>query len=263
MKKFIISSLACFAIVIIVFFAWQTSAPPHVAARNIYALYLYENTQIQAAPALPQEQGKQEPMQDESEQNEQNHIRQTTYEIEVLRQIYNNKEIIGNLKIEGTRINYPVTQSTDNNFYLYHDIKKQPHIAGWVFLDQINSTARPDRNTVIYGHNMMDGSRFRDILKFACPEFFAANRYITFDTIYDQQQWEIFAFYQTDISFNYIQIIFSSQSAFGELVAEMKSRSWHDASVEVTASDRILTLSTCSGAGATNYRYVLNARLIQ
>lgn len=262
MKKFIISGAAGFFIFLMLCFVWQTTSSSQVLLQNM-DIHLTENIYQHR---LISEIASTEPIAFHAEspiKAPRIPLRQISSEIESLRQLYNNQDIIGHLKIEGTRINYPVTQYADNDFYLYHDIQKQPHHAGWVFLDRTNSIARPDRNTVIYGHNMMDGSRFRDMLKFTCPDFFATHRYITFDTAYNTQQWEIFAFYRTDISFNYIQTIFPSQNAFGELVAEMKSHSWHDVNVNVTAYDRILTLSTCAGAGATNFRYVLNARLIQ
>ncbi|MCL2841646.1 MAG: class B sortase [Defluviitaleaceae bacterium] len=187
--------------------------------------------------------------------------RQIRPQFEVLHQQYNS-DIIGHLIIEGTSIDYFVTQGQDNNFYLYHDIHRNPTNAGWVFLDHTNNIARPDRNTVIYAHNMRDGTRFNDITLFQCSEFFDQHRYITFNTLYEDQLWEIFAFYRTDITFPYIQVIFPFAQAFETLIAEMQSRSWHSTDIQLTADDRILTLSTCATQSGRDMRYVINARLV-
>jgi sortase B len=72
----------------------------------------------------------------------------------------------------------------------------------------------------------------------------------------------VFSFYITDISFNYIQVIFNSQNEFYELLTEMKARSIYDTGVEVRPDDRVLTLSTCAN-NPQNERFVLNARLIR
>ena len=187
--------------------------------------------------------------------------RQIRQEFLDLRREYGNNDIIGRLVIEGTSINYLVTQAGDNSFYLYHDIMKQPNPAGWVFLDYTNNIARPDRNTIIYGHNMRQDMRFHAVRRFAERDFFERHRYIIFNTVYEDKVWEVFAFYTAHVSFPYIQVIFPSGEDFYGLVNEMKARSWHDAGIQVTASDRILTLSTCAGNDA-DMRYVLNARLV-
>jgi len=185
-------------------------------------------------------------------------IRQEYYEFQLE---YENNDIIGRLIIEGANIDYLVTQAADNEFYLYHDIEKQPNEAGWVFLDYLNNIRRPDRNTIIYGHNMRDDIRFHGLRHFADPEFFRANPYIIFNTAYEDKVWEVFAFYSTNISFNYIQVIFPSDEDFYSLISEMQEKSWHESDVSLSKYDRILTLSTCTNTDP-DMRYVLNARLI-
>ena len=182
--------------------------------------------------------------------------------IAALREYYNNDDIIGYIYIEGTTINYPVTQYIDNEFYLYHDIRKNPNNAGWIFLDYENDITREDPNVIIYGHNMRRDIRFHSIRHFVNRDFFDAHRYITFNTAYAEYRWEIFSFYITCINFFYIQVIFQSDEEFYGLLAEMKARSMHDSGVEVGRGDRVLTLSTCVG-NPENERFVVNARLIR
>jgi sortase B len=178
----------------------------------------------------------------------------------LLREAYNNGHIIGHLTIPGTNIDYLVVHTVDNEFYLTHDLHGSYDRAGTIFMDFTNSLHRPDRNTVLYGHNMAAGTHFGTLTRFRNADFFRENRYIYFNTLYEDTKWEIFAFYSTDISFNYIQVIFPFADAFEQMLQEIKRLSWHDAGIEVTADDRILTLSTCSAAGQ-NIRYVLHARL--
>ena len=182
--------------------------------------------------------------------------------IAALRERYNNNDIVGYLYIEGTNINYPVTQYTDNEFYLHHDIEKRRNRAGWIFLDYENDITKEDRNVVIYGHNTERNNRFHHISRFVNRDFFDAHRYITFNTAYAEYRWEIFSFYRTGIDFFYIQVFFDSYEEFYELLAEMKARSMHDSGIEVGPGDRVLTLSTCVNNPA-NERYVINARLIR
>jgi sortase B len=179
-----------------------------------------------------------------------------------LREEYNNEHIIGHLIIPGTDIDYLVVQTGDNIFYLTHDLRGQPDRGGTIFLDYENRLSRPDRNTILYGHNMAAGTHFATMTRFRDGDFFRENRYIIFNTIYEDTVWEIFAFYSTDISFPYIQVIFPGADAFERLLTGIKALSWHDAGIPVTAGDRILTLSTCTTTGR-DIRYVLNARLIQ
>jgi len=179
-----------------------------------------------------------------------------------MREYYGNDHIIGYIYIEGTSIHYPVTQYTDNEFYLYHDIWGNPDRAGWIFLDYENDITREDPNVIIYGHNMRRDIRFHSIRHYVNRDFFDAHRYITFNTAYAEYRWEIFSFYITCINFFYIQVIFQSDEEFYGLLAEMKSRSMHDSGVEVGRGDRVLTLSTCVG-NPENERFVVNARLIR
>ncbi|MFR2213338.1 MAG: sortase domain-bontaining protein [Ruminococcus sp.] len=72
-----------------------------------------------------------------------------------------NPEIIAWIRIPDTRIDYPVVQGTDNEYYLKHTFKKTEHVAGSIFLDKDNSPDFSNRKSILYGHNMKDGSMFR------------------------------------------------------------------------------------------------------
>ena len=70
------------------------------------------------------------------------------------------------ISIPDTNIDYPIVQGEDNEFYLDHDINGEPSRAGAIFMDYECSTDLSDLKTIIYGHNMKDGSMFHDLHKF-------------------------------------------------------------------------------------------------
>ena len=83
-----------------------------------------------------------------------------------------NKDVIGWLYIPDTKIDEPILKGKNNDTYLRTDINKKYSIAGCVFIDEINTKDFSDDNTIIYGHNMDDGSRFHDIRYFVKQDYF-------------------------------------------------------------------------------------------
>jgi sortase B len=180
-----------------------------------------------------------------------------------LRGIYSNEDIIGIVKIPGTVVYYPVAHHDANNeYYLERNLYKNKSSAGSICLDYENSVDRRDPNTVLYGHQMYSNSMFHTISYYADKNFFEAHRYVIFNTIYEDNVWEVFAFFKTDVSFNYIKVFFRSERDFLELAAQMKSRSLYDTGIEIKEGDRILTLSTCTNI-EQDTRYVLVARMVK
>ena len=181
-----------------------------------------------------------------------------------LRALYNgNEDIIGIIKIPGTVVYYPVAYyAHNNNYYLDRNLYKQISAAGSIFLDYENNVGRYDPNTVLYGHQMSFNSMFHTLRYYKDEDFFNEHRYIIFNTIYENNVWEVFAFFQAHISFNYIRVYFKSERAFLELAAEMKARSLHESGIEIKEGDRILTLSTCTNEDRDT-RYVLAARMVK
>ena len=181
-----------------------------------------------------------------------------------LRDMYNgNEDIIGIIKIPGTVVYYPVAYyAYDNKYYLDRNLRKQFSAAGSIFLDYENSVERQDPNTVLYGHQMSVNSMFHTLRYYANEEYFYSHRYIIFNTVYENNVWEVFTFFRAHISFNYIRVFFRSERTFLELAAEMKERSLYETGIDIERGDRILTLSTCTNEDRDT-RYVLAARLIK
>lgn len=182
------------------------------------------------------------------------------------RELANNPDIIGFLFIEGTNINNVILQGADNYFYLHRDMYGRHNVNGSVFMDFRNSPDFTDPNTIIYGHNMNNGTMFHNVRYYMQREFFEAHPYIKVFTEEYVFIYEIFTAFSTRVDrayrmdFDYIQVIFEDEEEFGDLVAEMMRRSVYDTGVTASGEDRILVLSTCTNVNR-NTRYVVAARL--
>lgn len=172
-----------------------------------------------------------------------------------------NEDTKGWLHIAGTVIDYPVVQAEDNAFYLDRNFEKEKNVAGSIFLDFRNSIDELDQNTVIYGHHMKDGSMFKDLIKFKNEDFVKENPIITFETLYEVTEWEVFAVYNSDIDFNYIAPNFKTEEAFREFFEIVNEKSIYPIQESLTMNDHILTLSTCDYV-FDNARWVVQARLV-
>lgn len=172
-----------------------------------------------------------------------------------------NEDLAGWVRIPGTAIDYPVVKTDNNDFYLNHNIHKQPARAGAIFMDFRNSGTAEEPHTILYGHNMKDGSMFRDLMRYKREDFLNRHSIIEFNTLYEKMKWEIFSVYVTAADFNYIQTYFPTRNEFGIFLDSIKERSLFKRDIVVAVEDKILTLSTCSYE-FTDARFVVHAKRI-
>ena len=171
-----------------------------------------------------------------------------------------NLDVVGWIRIPDTKIDYPLMQGEDNDFYLKHTWDKQPNSVGSIFLEHLNSSDLTDYNTIVYGHNMKNGLMFGDLPDFSIQKHWQTHPYVYLLTDAGVYRYEIFAFYLAEVdsltySMNPAQDI--TKTDFLNLAME-KNRI--QTGIEPALTDRILTLSTCSGGSYAN-RYVVQARL--
>ena len=167
--------------------------------------------------------------------------------------------LFGWLTVKSTKINYPVVQYRDNDFYLTHSFDKSYNSAGWIFANYINRFDGTDKNISIFGHNRRDGSMFctlKDTLK---KEWYtnSENYYITFDTSHGMEIYKVFSNYQIEAESYYITNDFADDAEYETFLNTIKNRSIYNYGTEVSAHDSIITLSTC--ANDNTYRVVLHA----
>lgn len=181
--------------------------------------------------------------------------------IEALREAYENPDIVGYIQIPNTNISYPVVQTGNNEFYLYHDLRWNRSLHGSIFLDYENNLYELwDDNTIIYGHNMRDGSMFHNIRHYFREDFFRNHSYILLDTPHEETVWDVFSFFRTHIRFCYLTTNWSNAVDFFNFMVELQDMSLHSTDIVISPNDQILILSTCAVTGG-DYRYVLVSRL--
>ncbi|MBC1481065.1 class B sortase [Listeria seeligeri] len=156
-----------------------------------------------------------------------------------------NKDMAGWITLEDTEIDYPILQSIDNSYYLHHNYKNEQARAGSIFKDYRNTNEFLDKNTIIYGHNMKDGSMFADLRKYLDKDFLAAHPTFSYESALQNYKVEIFAVYETTTDFYYIETEFPEKQDFANYLQKVKLESIYQTDVQVTAKDRIITLSTC------------------
>lgn len=165
-----------------------------------------------------------------------------------------NKDFFGWLKIEGTKIDYPVMQKPyDNEYYLHHDFYGEYSESGMLFID---GDCPADGNYfLIYGHHMRNGSMFGSLPDYNDRKFYEKHKTIFFDTRYERRDYEICAVFYSEVYdvkdeagrfcyYNYKDL--SSKQEFEEYVANVKERSIYDTGVTPKFGDDLIVLSTCN-----------------
>ena len=175
-----------------------------------------------------------------------------------------NQDIVGWVEVEGTPIDYPVLFD-DSNFvyYLNHNHAGAYTPYGAVFMLGYNTPDFSDFNTVIYGHNIVDGSMFGALHDFEDQEFFDKNKLILVYTPERRLVYQIFAAYRTDNLDQVQNFDFETPEGRQEYIDRIYThdvRAIFDPEITVTPDDRIITLSTCIANYA--YRYLVQGVLI-
>lgn len=174
-----------------------------------------------------------------------------------------NKQVKGWIQVNGTNINYPFVQYTNNKYYLTHSFDKSYNNAGWIFLDYRNDlTNFNDKNTIIYGHSRLDKTMFGSLKNILSNGWLNnTNNYVVkLSTEYENTLWQVFSIYHIDTTSDYIKTSFKDDSEFNKFTNMLLNRSEHNFNTTVSENDRILTLSTCYNR---TDKLVLHAKLIK
>lgn len=171
-----------------------------------------------------------------------------------------NPDVLGWILIPDTLVNYPIVQSRDNHFYLNRTWDGKSNSVGSIFLECNNAPDFADFNTIVYGHNMNDGSMFAQIRKYRNQAYWEEHPFVYIRTDAGVFRYEVFSAYQTPVDSNTYRLSFSSEEDRDAFLTEALENSRIDAGVVPEATDRILTMSTCSGGGYST-RWVVHARL--
>ena len=149
------------------------------------------------------------------------------------------------IQIENTNINYPVVQSSDNDYYLKHNFRKESNISGTVFVESANDIDN-DKNIILYGHNMRNGTMFNNITNYKEESFFNEDNKISIimnNTLYE---YEVFSVYVKNVSEVNLAIGFANEDEFINYAYNEAEESLYKKDVDFSAEDNLITLVTCS-----------------
>lgn len=171
-----------------------------------------------------------------------------------------NSDVCAWIQVDGTVIDYPILQSSpeaDDNYYLDHDINGTVKRAGSIYIQKLNQKDFSDPNTLIYGHNMLNGTMFGQLKKFKNKDFFQENRNIYIYTPGHILHYEIISAFVYDDrhimnSFNF-DIENECQEFFDECINPTSFTKQVLEGATLTTSDNIITLSTCTSNDAERY----------
>ncbi len=164
-----------------------------------------------------------------------------------------NTDVVGWLEMEAIDISYPIAQGGDNNYYLHHTIQKTDNFAGSIFLDFENHSNFGDRNSIVYGHNMKNGSMFGILRKYREQETWDTSKYFWIYTPNYIYKYEIFSCAEVDKLSDDYRITFTDREDFEAYLERVKGQSLIANDTEVEYGDTIVTLSTCTGNDATRF----------
>lgn len=174
-----------------------------------------------------------------------------------------NKDTVGWITLNNTKINYPVVQSNDNKYYLNRAFDNSINNIGWIFVDYRNNMDDLDKNTIIYGHSMIKGGLMFSTLKNVLESNWYNNEknlIIDFSVKDKKYKWQIFSIYSIQETIDYLYTDFNSDEEFIKFVDELKFRSIKNFNIKINSKDKILTLSTCHNDN--QHRVVVHAKLI-
>lgn len=155
-------------------------------------------------------------------------------------------------------IDYPVLYSGDNTEYLRHDLYGREHTAGSIFLEGLNQPDFSDHYIIIYGHNMRDGSMFGSLDKYKEQTFWEKNPYFTLYTETMAYRYQIFACQNAANGGSVYKIGYEPGMEYQNLINSMVENSLIETGIHPDSSQKIMTLSTCTGSGYST-RFAVHA----
>lgn len=172
-----------------------------------------------------------------------------------------NDHFTGWIYYEPLELSYPIVRGNDNDYYTHYTFENEQNSSGAIFMDFLNKPDFSNYNTIIYGHNMRNGTMFGSLKKLLNDTSIQEeNPYFYIFTEDKAYMYEIFAVYVTTADSHTYDLI-SNEEEQGIYLDYIYGCATWTSDLEVTASDRIATLSTCHGLH-TNNRTVLHGKLI-
>jgi len=180
-----------------------------------------------------------------------------------------NPDVKGWIRIEGTIINYPLLQGTDNDYYFSYNYKKEKTKYGSIMLNYKSDIKDVNSNVIIYGHDMKDAQMFGELLNYKDKAFYETHPTIYIATDEAEAEYQIMyvflsrVFYKDETNvFRYYQYYnFDSESTYNKYLDNCRAIQLYDTRITAEYGDQLITLITCEYS-QENGRLVVVAKKI-
>lgn len=181
-----------------------------------------------------------------------------SYSVDLAAMKAQNEDTIGWIILPDSRINYPIMKSEDNTEYLTTTFQGQSASSGAIFVDMFCESDFSCENTIIYGHNMKNGSMFRALNNLTDEEYFWRHHIFCIDIGNGFENYEIISCYETvETDLSSWQISFESKEAYGIWLENIVKRCTYDC-VDYDINKNTVTLSTCRGQAGGPGRFIVH-----
>lgn len=171
-----------------------------------------------------------------------------------------NEDIKGWLWIPNTEISYPLLQGEDNEEYLHKTYDNQTSILGSIFLDTRCSFKMDDLHTIIYGHNMKNGSMFGSLKQYGDEKFYKTHKYIYIFQKEKVLKYKVISAYTTSAASDAYQLEFTDNQQYIKYLEMIRKYASYETGTPLTEKNNIITLSTCTAN--ENSRFVVHGQLL-
>ena len=173
-----------------------------------------------------------------------------------------NDDAVAYIDVLDTTVQYPVVQGTDNEYYLTHTFAGKHRATGAIFMDAWNSNDFSDFNTIIYGHNMKDGSMFHLLREYKKSSFLSDHKYIEMTLLRSKRTYKVFAAYSVEDDFDFRGFGCQTEAERAAFLKRIAYRSEIKTNATASADDSILTLVTCT-SGDRSWYWIVHAVLME
>lgn len=183
--------------------------------------------------------------------------------------LYNqNPEIAGWLTIDNTVVDYPVMYTpNDPEKYIYKNFQGKYDIKGTLFIDAHCNIDPESDNTIIYGHNMLNGTMFRPVFLYKKESYWKEHPIVKYTTLYEEREYEVIAAFYDRVYYNYEDVFkfyrfidAEDEADFENAMMNYKEKALYDTGVTAEYGDHLLTLVTCCDNYDRDKRFVLVLR---
>ncbi len=164
-----------------------------------------------------------------------------------------NEDIVGWIYCPDTVVNYPVVQTTDNEFYLTHGFDKASNTSGAIFTDTNAVLGVTQCNYIVYGHNMKDGSMFGTFRKYVDTSYYDEHPTLYLLTPQQNYRIDLICAHMVKATIDNYPGYFSTLADYQTYLNEITSSAFWVNAEAVTTDYQLITMSTCSTTAAAGF----------